>query len=35
MGFSKERIRQLETLALQKLRKVEYIDNYRTYLEES
>ena len=34
MGFSKERIRQLENIALQKLRKVESIDKYRTYLEE-
>ncbi len=33
MGFSKERIRQLENLAIQKLRKVEMIDNYRSYLE--
>lgn len=34
LGFSKERIRQLENIAIQKLRKVESIDNYRTYLEE-
>ncbi len=34
LGFSKERIRQLENIAIQKLRKVEYIDNYRTYLED-
>lgn len=34
MGFSKERIRQLENIALQKLRKIELIDNYRIYMEE-
>ena len=34
MGFSKERIRQLESAAIQKLRNVHFIDNYRTYLEE-
>ena len=34
MGFSKERIRQIENLALQKLRKTDCINNYRTYLEE-
>ena len=34
LGFSKERIRQLENAAIQKLRKVERIDDYRTYLEE-
>lgn len=33
LGFSKERIRQLETIALQKLRKVECIDDYRGYLD--
>ena len=33
MGFSKERIRQLENLAIQKLRKYENIENYRSYLE--
>lgn len=33
LGFSKERIRQLETLALQKLRNVECINDYRTYLD--
>lgn len=33
LGFSKERIRQLETIAIQKLRKVECIEDYRTYLE--
>ena len=34
LGFSKERIRQLENIALQKLRNVEFIDDYRTYLED-
>ena len=34
LGFSKERIRQLESLALQKLRKVERIDKLKTYIEE-
>lgn len=34
LGFSKERIRQLENIALQKLRKVERIDKLKTYLEE-
>ena len=34
MGFSKERIRQLENIALQKLRKVESIEDYHTYIEE-
>ena len=34
LGFSKERIRQLENIAIQKLRKVECINDYRTYLEE-
>ena len=34
LGFSKERIRQLENIALQKLRKVEKIDNYRIYLDD-
>ena len=34
LGFSKERIRQLETIALQKLRKVERIEILRTYLED-
>ena len=33
MGFSKERIRQIENLAIQKLRKVNNIDNYKAYLE--
>ena len=34
MGFSKERIRQLENIAIQKLRDTDVIDNYRTYLDE-
>ena len=34
LGFSKERIRQLETIAINKLRKFERIEDYRTYLEE-
>lgn len=34
MGFSKERIRQLECAAIQKLRNVECINDYREYLEE-
>ena len=34
LGFSKERIRQLENIAIQKLRNVERIDDYRTYLDE-
>ena len=34
LGFSKERIRQLETIAIQKLRNIECIDDYRTYLED-
>ena len=33
MGFSKERIRQLENIAIQKLRKTENIDSYKSYLE--
>ena len=33
LGFSKERIRQLENLAIQKLRKVERIEDLKTYLE--
>ena len=33
MGFSKERIRQIENLAIQKLRKVENIEDYHSYLE--
>ena len=34
LGFSKERIRQLENIALQKLRKVERIEKLKTYIEE-
>ena len=34
LGFSKERIRQLETIAINKLRKFDRIEDYRTYLEE-
>ena len=34
MGFSKERIRQIENCAIQKLRKKDCIDEYRTYLDE-
>lgn len=33
MGFSKERIRQIENLAIQKLRKVDNIEDYKSYLE--
>ena len=33
LGFSKERIRQIENLAIQKLRKVENIECLRTYLD--
>lgn len=33
MGFSKERIRQIENLAIQKLRKKDNIEEYKTYLE--
>lgn len=33
MGFSKERIRQIENIAIQKLRKTENIDDYKSYLE--
>lgn len=33
LGFSKERIRQLENIALQKLRKVERVDRLKTYIE--
>ena len=32
LGFSKERIRQLENLAIKKLRNVERIEDYRTYI---
>lgn len=35
MGFSKERIRQLENQAIRRLRNVEEIERYRTYLEEA
>ena len=34
LGFSKERIRQLESIAIQKLRKVERVDKLKTYIEE-
>ena len=34
LGFSKERIRQLENIALQKLRRTEKITKLRTYLED-
>ena len=34
LGFSKERIRQLENIALQKLRKVERVERLKTYIEE-
>ena len=34
LGFSKERIRQLENIAIRKLRTIERIDRYKTYLEE-
>lgn len=33
LGFSKERIRQLENVALQKLRKVEQVERLKTYIE--
>ena len=33
LGFSKGRIRQLENIAIQKLRKVEQVENLKTYLE--
>ena len=35
MGFSKERIRQIENLAIQKLRKSDNIEDYKVYLEAS
>ena len=35
LGFSKERIRQLECAAIKKLRNIEYINNFRTYLDEN
>ena len=34
LGFSKERIRQLEGIALQKLRKAERVEKLKTYIEE-
>ncbi|MBR1374045.1 sigma-70 family RNA polymerase sigma factor [bacterium] len=34
LGFSKERIRQLESIAIQKLRRVDCLDRYRTYLDD-
>lgn len=34
LGFSKERIRQLENIAIQKLRKVERVESLKTYIEE-
>jgi RNA polymerase primary sigma factor len=33
MGFSKERIRQIENIAIQKLRKVDNIETYKSYPE--
>lgn len=33
LGFSKERIRQLENIAIQKLRKVERVDRLKTYID--
>lgn len=33
MGFSKERIRQLESIAIRKLRETKNIGNYKSYLE--
>ena len=33
MGFSKERIRQIENLAIQKLRRVDNVENLRSYLD--
>ena len=33
MGFSKERIRQIENLAIQKLRRIENVDNLKSYLD--
>ena len=35
MGFSKERIRQIENLAIQKLRKVDNVDCLKSYLDAS
>ena len=34
LGFSKERIRQLENVAIQKLRKSGRVDNLKTYIED-
>lgn len=34
LGFSKERIRQLENIAIKKLRNVEWIDDYKMYINE-
>ncbi len=34
LGFSKERIRQIENIAIQKLRKVEHVDKLKTYIED-
>lgn len=33
LGFSKERIRQIENLAIQKLRRVENVESLRSYLD--
>ena len=33
LGFSKERIRQIENVALQKLRKVNNVDTLKSYLD--
>ena len=33
LGFSKERIRQIENIAIQKLRKVNNIENLKSYLD--
>ena len=35
MGFSKERIRQLENLAIQKLRKIQNVESMKSYLDAS
>ena len=35
LGFSKERIRQIENCAIQKLRKVEKIESLKSYLDVS
>ena len=35
LGFSKERIRQIENLAIQKLRKLDNIENLKSYLDAS